>query len=70
MTIDEQIARAKELIAKREEIDQQLAELFAGLVPAEGPIRCKSCGAIGPNANGRPTKSSMDDKISTRNSGS
>jgi hypothetical protein len=30
MTIDEQITRAKELIAKREEIDRQLAELFAG----------------------------------------
>jgi len=35
MTIDEQIARAKELIAKREEIDQQLAELFAGMPPAK-----------------------------------
>ena len=32
MTIDEQIVRAKELIAKREKVDQQLAELFSGAV--------------------------------------
>ena len=30
MNIDSQIARVKELITQREEIDRQLAELFAG----------------------------------------
>ena len=30
MDIDTQIARIKELIAKREEIDEQLAALFGG----------------------------------------
>ncbi len=33
MSIESRIAAAKELIRKREEIDQQLAELFAGGTP-------------------------------------
>jgi len=41
MTLDEHIARAKELIATREEIDQQLAQLFAGIAPAKKTTRCK-----------------------------
>ncbi len=56
MTIDEQIIRAKELIAKREEIDQQLAELFAGMAPAKKGVRCKTCGELGHIAKTCPTK--------------
>ncbi len=47
MTIDEQIARAKELIANREEVDRQLVELFAGMAPAKKTTRCKACGELG-----------------------
>lgn len=47
MNIDEQIGRAKELIAKREEIDKQLTELFAGTAPERKTIRCKACGELG-----------------------
>ena len=56
MTIDEQITRAKELIAKREEIDRQLTELFAGMTPAKRTIRCKVCGELGHNVKSCPTK--------------
>ncbi len=56
MTIDEQIARAKELIARREEIDQQLIELFAGGLPTKKASRCTRCGEAGHNAKTCPTK--------------
>ncbi len=56
MTIDEQIARAKELIAQREEIDLQLAELFAGGLPTKKASRCTRCGEAGHNAKTCPTK--------------
>ena len=60
MTIDEQIASAKELIAKREEIDQRLAELFAGMAPAKKTIRCKACGELGHIAKTCPTRAGAD----------
>jgi hypothetical protein len=41
---DHQIARAKELIAKREEIDTELAALFGCKPPARKSIRCTACG--------------------------
>ena len=34
MTIDDRIVRVKELIARREEIDRQLSDLFGGIAPA------------------------------------
>jgi hypothetical protein len=50
MTIDERIARVKELIQKREEIDAELAGLF-GLSPrAKKTARCTKCGGEGHNA--------------------
>ena len=39
MSIESRIAAAKELIRKREEIDQQLAELFGGATPKENPLK-------------------------------
>ena len=45
MDIDTQIARAKELIAKREEIDIQLAVLFGGLASTRKARSCKLCGS-------------------------
>ena len=51
MDIDERITIAKELIAKREEIDAKLAELFGGAtLPAKVERACKRCGQTGHNA--------------------
>ena len=47
MSIDEQIARAKELIARREEVDKELAALFDGVAPRRKAMRCSACGQEG-----------------------
>lgn len=60
MTIDEQIIRAKELIAQREEIDRQLAELFAGASIARKSPRCRVCGEVGHNTKTCPSKSANE----------
>ena len=44
MELDRRIALAKELIAKREEVDRQLSELFTGTAPAKKAKVCKKCG--------------------------
>jgi len=56
MTIDDQIAHAKGLIAQREEIDRQLAELFAGAPIAKKTVRCTVCGQLGHNAKSCPDR--------------
>ena len=43
MDIDERIALAKDLIARREDIDRQLADLFAGIAPLKKAKVCKKC---------------------------
>jgi hypothetical protein len=48
--IDTQIARIKELITKREEIDEQLAALFGGAAVTKKTRRCKICDGEGHNA--------------------
>ena len=50
MDIDDRISRAKVLIAKREEIDEHLAALFGGALPAKKTRRCKICDGEGHNA--------------------
>ena len=50
MDINTQIARIKELIAKREEIDEQLAALFGGAAVTKKTRRCKICDGEGHNA--------------------
>jgi hypothetical protein len=50
MDIDDRITRAKALIAKREEIDEQLAALFGGALPTKKTRRCKICDGEGHNA--------------------
>ncbi len=51
MDIDGQIARVKELIAKREEIDERLAALFGGASLTKKARRCKICDGEGHNAS-------------------
>jgi len=50
MNINSQIARVKELIAQREEIDRQLADLFGGVPSPKRAVRCTVCGEMGHNA--------------------
>jgi hypothetical protein len=54
MDIDERITIAKDLIAKREEIDRQLADLFGGAVPTKKTRACKVCGEAGHDARSCP----------------
>lgn len=55
MSIESRIAAAKELIRKREEIDQQLAELFTGGTPKKQ--KCSICGSTEHTARTCPQKS-------------
>lgn len=54
MSIESRIAAAKELIRKREEIDQQLADLFGGAPPKKQ--KCSICGSTGHTARSCPQK--------------
>lgn len=60
MSIENRIATAKELIHKREEIDQQLAELFAGGTPKKQ--KCSICGSTEHTARTCPRKSAAGSK--------
>ena len=51
MEIDGKIARVKELIAKREELDAELAELLGGAVRERRAPRCSTCGEPGHRAS-------------------
>jgi hypothetical protein len=50
MTIDDRIARVKELIQKREDIDAELAGLFGLSSRVKKSTRCSKCGEDGHNA--------------------
>ncbi len=54
MDIDERIAFAKDLIAKREDIDRQLADLFGGAPPTKRTRSCKLCGGSDHDARSCP----------------
>jgi hypothetical protein len=56
MNIDTQIARAKELISKREEIDAELASMFGIEPKAKKPQRCSICNGEGHTARNYPQK--------------
>jgi Zinc knuckle len=56
MELDDKIALTKELIRKREEIDEQLMVLLCGEVKKK-PVKCSACGESGHTARtcpGRP----------------
>jgi len=54
--IDAKIARAKELIAKREALDAELHELLGGAPREKRSPKCSSCGEPGHRATTCPTK--------------
>lgn len=57
MDIDHKIARIKALIAKREELDAELAELLAGgAVREKRSMKCSVCGEPGHRATRCPKK--------------
>jgi hypothetical protein len=56
MDIDDRIARAKDLIGKREQIDAELAALFGIVVKTKKTLRCSKCGEEGHNAKTCPTQ--------------
>ena len=51
MEIDGKIARVKELIAKREEVDAELSELLGGGVRDKRSPKCSVCGEPGHRAS-------------------
>ncbi len=51
MEIDSKIARVKELIAKREELDAELSELLGGAARERRTPRCSTCGEPGHRAS-------------------
>jgi hypothetical protein len=54
--IDTKIARVKELIVKREELDAELQELLGGSVKERRVAKCSACGEPGHRASTCPTK--------------
>ena len=54
MDLDAKIARAKELIGKREEIDAELAHLLSGTVANRKQQTCGKCGQPGHSARTCP----------------
>jgi hypothetical protein len=57
MNIEDRIAIVKDLIKKREEIDQQLADLFGGQAPTPKKMKCSICGSTEHTARNCPHKS-------------
>ncbi len=55
MTLDDKIARAKELISKREDIDAELQQLLAGAVTKRAQ-KCSVCQQEGHSARTCPTR--------------
>jgi hypothetical protein len=56
MNIDTQIARVKELIAKREQIDAELASMLGVEPKSKKPQRCSTCNEEGHSARTCPQK--------------
>jgi hypothetical protein len=54
--IDAKIARVKELIAKREELDAELQELLGGSLKERRAAKCSACGEPGHRASTCPSK--------------
>lgn len=55
MELDDKIALTKDLIRRREEIDEHLNALLCGELKKK-PIKCSSCGESGHTARTCPTR--------------
>jgi hypothetical protein len=55
MELDDKIALTKELIRKREEVDEQLMALLCGEVKKK-PVKCSHCGESGHTARTCPSR--------------
>jgi hypothetical protein len=55
MELDSKIARVKALIAKREELDAEIAELLGGAVRERRSPKCSVCGEPGHRATTCPS---------------
>jgi hypothetical protein len=55
MELSERITLAKDLIRKREEIDEQLNALLSGEVKKK-PVKCSHCGEAGHTARTCPSR--------------
>lgn len=60
MHIDAKIARVKDLITKREELDGELNELLGGVVRERRAQRCSVCGEPGHRASTCPSKATVE----------
>lgn len=58
MELDGKIARVKELIAKREELDVELGELLGGAVRDRRIPKCSICNEPGHRASTCPSRAS------------
>lgn len=56
MEIDTKIARVKELIARREQLDAELSELLGGVARERRTAKCSNCGEPGHRARTCPAK--------------
>jgi len=54
LDIDTQIARVKDLIAKREQIDTELSTMLGATAKARKPQRCSNCNEEGHSARTCP----------------
>jgi len=59
MQLDDKIALTKDLIRKREEIDEQLTGLLCGEVKKK-PLKCSHCGESGHTARTCPSRSGTE----------
>jgi hypothetical protein len=59
MELDDKIILTKELIRKREEIDEQLTALLCGEARKK-PVKCSGCGEAGHTARTCPSRLTAD----------
>lgn len=59
MELNDKIALTRDLIQKREELDEQLATLLSGELKKK-PVKCSNCGETGHTARTCPSRSEIE----------